>query len=249
MWALCQLGQEQTYEPFLTEGEKKDYTMAKCHVRKMEWLSSRVALKKILMEGNLIQSPLHCQTEKDRFGRPHLTIYKEDSSTTMNCSIAHKKGMASVCISWFPNLKMGIDLETLSEKPWRLRNAFVGQEDSLTSIPESQKYYAVLWACKEAASKAIGLGMATDFKKLKVTGDDNKRFSILENGQKTMHGSYFFFHNFIVAICLQISSTLGAVDKRLAHESLQGQSEDCKLSSFFKNPIEPAEPWCHTDYF
>src|SRR4030067_856251 len=196
MWALCLLDQEGRYEQFLTDREKKDYTMPKCHMRKTEWLSSRVALKKILMERNLIPSPLHCQTEKDRFGRPHLTIYKEDSSTTMNCSISHKKGMASVCISWFPNLKIGIDLETISEKPWQFQSAFVCKDDSLKGILEAQKYYAVLWACKEAASKAIGLGMATDFKKLKVTGDDNKRFSILRNVQELMHGSYFFFHNF-----------------------------------------------------
>ena len=203
MWALCRLDQEGTYEQFLTEREKKDYGTPKCSIRKMEWLSSRVALKKILMEQNLIPSPLHCQTEKDRFGLPHLTIYKEDSSTTINCSISHKKGMASVCISWVPNMKIGIDIETISEKPWQLQNAFVGQEDSLSSISESPKYYTVLWACKEAASKAMGLGMGLDFKELKVTGDDNKRFSIWENGQKTMYGTYFFFRNFIVALCLK----------------------------------------------
>lgn len=202
MWALCQLDHEGNYKQFLTEGEKKDYNTPKGHMRKMEWLSSRVALKKILMEENLISSPLNCQTEKDRFGRPHLTIDKEDSSTTMNCSVSHKKGMASVCISWFPNIKIGIDIETISEKPWKLQSAFVGQEDSLSNISESPKYYTVLWACKEAASKAIGLGMATDFKKLKVTGDDKKRFSILRDVQELMHGTYFFFRNFIVALCL-----------------------------------------------
>lgn len=202
-WALCRLDQEGRYEQFLTEREKKDYGTPKCSIRKMEWLSSRVALKKILMEGNLIQSPLHCQTEKDRFGSPYLKLYQEDSPTTINCSISHKKGMVAVCISWVPNMKIGIDLETISEKPWQLQNAFAGQEDSLSNISESPKYYTVLWACKEAASKAKGLGMATDFKKLKVTGDDNKRFSIWENSQKTMYGTYFFPPNLIVALCLR----------------------------------------------
>jgi phosphopantetheinyl transferase len=168
----------------------------------MEWLSSRVALKKLLMERNLISSPLHCQTEKDRFGRPHITIYKEDSLVSMNCSISHKKGMATAGISWVPNMKIGIDIETISEKPWRLQNAFVGQEDFLSNISESQKYFTVLWACKEAASKAMGLGMATDFKTLKIKGDDTNRFSILDNGEEAMRGIYFFFQNFIVAICV-----------------------------------------------
>lgn len=195
-WALCELNQEEKWKQFLTEQEKKDYGMPKCDIRKMEWLGSRVALKKILMEGNLIQSPLHCQTEKDRFGGPYLKLYQEDFSVNLNCSISHKKGMVAVCISWVPNMKIGIDIETISEKPWQLQNAFAGQEDSLFNISESPKYYTVLWACKEAASKAMGLGMATDFKKLKVLGDDHKRFSILENGQETMYGTYFFpqFH-------------------------------------------------------
>jgi len=82
----------------------------------------------------------------------------------------------------------------------RLRSAFVGKDDSLTGIPESPKYYAVLWACKEAASKAIGLGMLLDFKELSVTGDWNRKFCVFENGKEMIHGNYGFFRDLVVAI-------------------------------------------------
>ena len=55
-------------------------------------------------------------------------------------------------------------------------------------------------SCKEAASKAMGLGMLKDFKELRVAGDRNGRFSVVENGKEPIHGNYVFFRNFVVAI-------------------------------------------------
>jgi phosphopantetheinyl transferase len=177
-----------------------EYVKLKSISRKREYLSARIALKKILMEVNCIELPIHCQIEKDRFGCPSVTVIKENDLRIMNCSISHKKGVAAVCISLLPEMKLGIDVETISEKPLRLRSAFLGKDDSLTGIPESPKYYAVLWACKEAASKAMGLGMLRDFKELCVTGDRDRRFSVCENGKETIHGNYVFFRDFVVAI-------------------------------------------------
>ncbi len=208
-WALCWLNHERRHEEFLTEDEKKEYSRLNASGRKREWLAARIALKRILMEANYIESPTHCHIRKDRFGRPRITLGEEDDFGIMNCSISHKKGIAAVCISWLPEMKVGIDLETLSEKPFRLRSAFVGKGDSLTIMPQSKDYYAVLWACKEAASKAMGLGMLTDFRKLCVVGDGDRRFSVSENRQERTKGCYLFFGDFIVAIAHRHPTILG----------------------------------------
>ncbi len=200
-WALCRLNHEGQHERFLTEREQIEYKALRSPRRKTEWLSARMALKKILMEANLIESPMNCQTEKDRYGCPHVRIGDEEVSTIMNCSISHKKGVSAVCISGVPDLKLGIDLEMISGKPMQLRSAFARQDDSLVGISEAEKYYAVLWACKEAASKAVGGGMTIDFKKFQVKGNQHKRFTISVNGKEVIGGYYLFSQDFIVALC------------------------------------------------
>jgi phosphopantetheinyl transferase len=200
-WALCCLNPEGQYEESLTEQERNEYTALRSTKRKTEWLSARMALKKILMEANRIESPLNCQIEKDRYGCPLVRIRDEEVPTIMNCSISHKKDISAVCISWIPDLKLGIDLEMISEKPMQLRSAFARQDDSLVGISEAEKYYTVLWACKEAASKSVGRGMMIDFKKFQVKGNSHKKFTIFVNGKEVIRGHYFFSNDFIVALC------------------------------------------------
>jgi len=201
VWGLCRLDHEWRYEEFLTEREKVEYAALKAENRKREWLSARVTLKKILMDGKIIESPTHCQTEKDRFGCPRVRVRKEDISMIMNCSISHKKGVACVCISCFPEMRLGIDMESITERPWRVRRAFINRCDLLEGVREVKKNYTILWACKEAASKVIGLGMLMDFRKLTIRGDKRRRFTVFEDRKETMQGCYFFSRDFIVAIC------------------------------------------------
>lgn len=212
LWGLCRTGREK-YEEFLTEQEKIEYAILKSNNRKMEWLSARVALKKLLMDGNFIESPIHCQIEKDRFGCPQVKVQKEDISMIMNCSISHKKGIASVCVSYSPEVRLGIDIESITERPWRVRKAFINRHDFVTGVKEAKENFSILWACKEAASKVIGLGMLMDFKKLTIIGDKYNGFSVLKNGKETMNGNYFFFQDLVVAICYQKFGTADYVHK------------------------------------
>ena len=201
LWGICKIDRERHYEDFLTGHEKTEYAVMKAACRKGEWLSARVALKNMLMDQNLIESPTDCQTEKDRYGRPHLSIYKKGISIILNCSISHKNGLAAICISCFPEMRVGIDIEAISERPLRVRRAFINGSDSLTGIEELKENYTILWACKEAASKVMGRGMLMDFKKLTVKGDSQGRFTVIENGRQIIKGDYFFSEDFIIAVC------------------------------------------------
>jgi phosphopantetheinyl transferase len=203
-WGLCKIDHEWDKETVFVERERNEYKAMKSPKRKREWLSARVALKKMLLERGWIESSMHCQIEKDQFGCPRVRIFKGDNPGIMNCSISHKRGLSSVCISGCPDLRLGIDIETRCEKPQRLQRAFANEGDSLADPMASLDYYAILWACKEAASKAVGLGMLIDFKRLRIRGDRDRNFSIFENGREAGCGKYFFFEEFIIAICYRV---------------------------------------------
>jgi phosphopantetheinyl transferase len=200
-WGLCELDRESRYEKLLTEDERVEYARFKSHKRRREWLGARVALKRMIVESSFVESPLQCQVIKDRFGCPRLRLMPAGSSMSMNCSISHKDGAASVCVSYCPEMKLGIDMETLTERAWRVREAFINQNDSLTAVGKEKENSSILWACKEAASKVKGMGMLIDFRTLTVRGEMRQRFTVYENGEETMGGSYLFFGNFVVALC------------------------------------------------
>jgi len=200
-WALCQVKSESWGVRFLTEQEKENHANLKSPKRRKEWLSSRVALKQILMDLGRIESPCECLVKKDQFGCPHINLVKKSPSATVNCSISHKNGFASVCLSWGAEIKLGIDMECVSEKPFKLRRAFSHADDLLTSIKDAKEYYTVLWACKEAASKVIGMGLLKDLKDLIVEADDDGRFAVFEKGRTVSRGTYDFVQGFVVAVC------------------------------------------------
>ncbi len=155
------------------------------------------------MDAESIESPLECSVNKDRFGCPHINLMQKSPPATVNCSISHKNGFASACISWDADMKLGIDMECISEKPFKLRRAFSDADDLLTGIKDAKEYYTVLWACKEAASKVLGLGLLKNFKDFLVEGDSDGRFIVFDKGKEIGRGTYDFVHGFVVAVCRQ----------------------------------------------
>lgn len=213
LWALCRLDNPERFaENFLSECESEEWAHFTSAKRRREWFSARWALKKMLLDHNRIYSPLQCHIEKDRFGCPRLRVGNDKSHTIMNCSISHKDELAAVCLSWISEQKLGIDLETIAYRPLKLRRVFVNDEDHLEDEKEPMIFSTILWACKEAAAKAMGLGMRLDFKRLKVFANQDKSFTVSESGRKVVMGTYFLFENFIVVICEKICGSLSPKD-------------------------------------
>ena len=71
-------------------------------------------------------------------------------------------------------------------RAWRVQESFINKHDSIISVKEQKEKFSILWACKEAASKLIGLGMLIDFKKLTIKADKNKKFCCI-NKWKRIH--------------------------------------------------------------
>ena len=205
---LCRLDCEGLCEGYLTGDEQREYAKLSSVTRKREWLAARVALKRILLETGGIHSPRSCQIDKDRYGCPQLTIAGREEGPSP-CSISHKAGLAAVCVSFRPEIRVGIDVEKISEKPRRLQHAFAVEEDSIFGIFEASKYYTLLWACKEAASKVMGLGMLKNFKDMVVTAKEDRSFSVSHDEGRLIHGRYTFFQGLAVAVASPLKMIQG----------------------------------------
>ena len=189
---------ESLEDSFLVDEEKLSLAALKHPRRRLEWLGARVALKKLLLRSHLIRSPFDCRVKKDHKGRPIIEIWKGSEFQELNCSISHKDGIAAVCLA--PGFKVGIDIEVISERPWRLRRAFASEGDLVSDRFERATLYSLIWACKEAASKVLGLGIAAGFKKLAVKADESNLFSVEGDGFDPIGGIFYFFKNYIIAI-------------------------------------------------
>jgi len=214
--SLCRIEEDHELIDYLTEHEKEIYLSLGCQKRRQEWFSARIGLKKILLEEGVIELPTQCSIEKDPYGRPYIAL-QETSKTAAriayhDCSISHKGGYSIVAVAMCPRIKIGVDIEAISERLYRLRGAFVNKVDSIESLTvDNAKLCTVLWACKEAASKVIGLGISADFKSLVVKEHGNKnrvgvlghnpRVDVSWEERQNITGSFFTWRGFIIAVC------------------------------------------------
>ena len=97
-WGWCEPQAEKDHVAHLTNRERIQYSAMKSEKRKKEWLGARLALKRILEDINLVESPLNCETVKDEMGCPQVRIQERSFSRLLHCSSSHKGGLAAVCV-------------------------------------------------------------------------------------------------------------------------------------------------------
>lgn len=116
--------------------------------RKLEWLSVRVLLLKLLGK------------EKDIYYQPSGKPYLSD--TTWHISISHTKGYVAVILSTgLP----GIDIEYYSERVHKIASKFIGDNEKLSEYSGSTTYSLLLhWSAKEVLFKCLD-EENVDFKK------------------------------------------------------------------------------------
>ncbi len=159
---------------WLHEEERFEYGLLKSENRKREWLLSRILLKKLLMAEGALTDPRSCRIAKNRFGRPCILLLENNGVRQWACGISHSGGAAAVALSPLSHLRLGIDVQKLDLRLFRRKDAFTGPFDWLPeSIGDDVAKANFLWVFKEAAGKAMGLGLAAGFKKLSVIASSN----------------------------------------------------------------------------
>jgi len=110
--------------------------------RRLEWLAGRYLLH--LMSGREIRGA--CL--KDEYGKPHL----EGSEYQISISHSHEQ----VAVLAAP-VAVGVDIQFLVEKIWRIACKFMRPEESESLKPAtSLEHLHVYWGAKEALYKAYG---------------------------------------------------------------------------------------------
>lgn len=197
--SFCSIKDDSRFKYFLTRQERTAYLKLGCRMRKLEWLSARIALKRILLEQKVIESFTQCEIYKDSLGRPYISLKKKKKPLSLDCSISHKSGYSLAAITLTPYVRLGVDIELISSKLYRLRETFINESDSITDKVTGDVFYTILWSCKEAASKVIGLGMSADFKSM-VVRENKGTVRIFQKERYPIEGKYFFWKNLVVSI-------------------------------------------------
>lgn len=142
---------EESIEELYEMLDRKDWLQkvdqAKSISRKREMLATRVLLKELLGEEKLI---CYCDS-----GRPYL----EDQSCQL--SISHTRGYVAIALNK-ENL-LGLDIEQISDKIFRVRDRVIGDRDSIDQDNE-QIHLLLHWSAKEAMFKYLDLE-GVDFRK------------------------------------------------------------------------------------
>lgn len=95
---------------------------------------------------------LHEEGRAPRLQRP--------SGSGLQLSSAGRAGLTAVAVSAGP---VGVDVELVEpgiEPPWRVLHP--AEAEAIMRLPQRERAFARLWACKEAYLKALGLGLSRD---------------------------------------------------------------------------------------
>jgi len=171
------------------------------YTRRREWIASRAVLRILTALTTACDHPLDAKIIKNCYGRPTVRLVKQGVWVDVACSISHKEGWVAVCLAEDGVTAVGIDIETVSERPVRLAGAFSHEKDCAAGIEDARRKYTLLWSCKEAASKVLGLGLLVDYKKIVAVVDDAGRIHIDFNGEVEMEGTAMHLDDAVVVCC------------------------------------------------
>jgi 4'-phosphopantetheinyl transferase len=142
--------------------------------RSMEWLFSRLTVKK-LVSGTLGEMhPSYVCVRKESSGLPYIEIAGQGRLGWLSLSHSHQGVLAA--FSADGSLRFGVDLERLETRSAELRNDFfTPAEDAwVARLPESDQALAanLVWSAKEAYLKAIGKGLQLDTRRVEIQACD-----------------------------------------------------------------------------
>jgi len=143
----------------LTAAERAELEPLSNTRRRQEWLAARAALKWLLQRQGIIGTWKEAEVLKDDTGKPFVRLVADDKRLPLDCSLSHKGERAIAALALVPGLRIGVDLELRSTRPFRIRSVFEHPRDSLPDVDDPETYFTVLWTLKEAAAKALGKGV------------------------------------------------------------------------------------------
>ncbi len=142
IWKIDEAKEALKEQVELDPAEEDQYTSFKSEVRKKQWLSCRILLKKM----HFADPPF---LDYDTFGKPR------SRSNVQFLSFSHSGDYSAVITSY--TCPVGIDIERLKDRIYRIREKFLTPEEdkNIGETNRLEKLY-IAWGAKEALYKIYG---------------------------------------------------------------------------------------------
>ena len=174
--------------------EQANFAELKHEKAKKQWLSSRILAQKMC--------GADAQLYYDEFGKPHCFGFG-------GISISHSGEY--VVLATDPHAPIGVDIETVSERIFKIKDKFVTlEEESLFEHWRHEKlynFYHLIWSFKEAAYKLYGKKGLIFKKHISLTEIQTKEQNIV-NGLLTINnieipitGTFLFVGGYVICTC------------------------------------------------
>ncbi len=172
IWAVqtqASLADQVKYLSLLSSHERERWRSMHRMQTRTTFLTTRGALR-CLLGRYLNRPPEDLQFRYGARGKPHLA---NDGMRTIHFNVSHSQGLAVIAIS--RSSALGVDVEKYRSNlqfTGIARRFFSATENrALETLPEAKRIKAFFdcWTCKEAYTKATGLGLATPLDQISVS--------------------------------------------------------------------------------
>ena len=177
-------GRDQSIQGLCTPAELGALYRLKSQDRRREWVAARVTLKTLVSEYVLdaCGSPLPpegIEILKGEFGAPRVEPRAEwagclAASYLPAVSISHSAGVALAAISPGPGA-IGVDLEAIASRGATFADDYLDATElslPIAGATSDAALHTALWSIKEAATKALGLGLHVAMSEIRVSSVD-----------------------------------------------------------------------------
>jgi phosphopantetheine--protein transferase-like protein len=184
----------ESIEGLAAGNEAPDYERKKTEKARRQWIVSRTLVKRSIERFyrryyGIALKATEIEIVKDELGAPEIRIHREvaEGVKAPMISLSHSGGRAIVAIvpPWRA-ARAGIDLEQVASRSERFKQDFLSENELAVAEQHGSgdSVLTAIWSLKEAASKALGMGMHIDFRtEIEVTAIDREGASIRFKGK------------------------------------------------------------------
>jgi phosphopantetheine--protein transferase-like protein len=176
-YSCSKMGNELEYPKILYKyfslEEQAEYSRFKVIKRQFEWISSRIASKKMIrqiLKGEKLNFP-DIRIQKEETGQPYIYITGQ-GRLEGKFSLSHSNGFVFCGYSPAKEIKFGLDIEKIEDRtlefvqdfftPWEIEKYLTLDKS------DNNEYTTMVWSAKEAVLKTMGLGLSIDTRKVEI---------------------------------------------------------------------------------
>jgi phosphopantetheinyl transferase len=186
----------------LTAAEFAEWECISHPGRRAEWLAARLCLKSLIRQRTGRNDPRTLHVAKNGRGRPQVVIDGPVAQRYGDCSLTHAAPWAAAAWTDRPSVRLGVDVERISDRLQRVAGSFVAADD-VALVPRAPLEQLTIWWClKEACSKVWGLGLGAGLQEIACRETSPGRHELRRAQGPVLYGWHWRFDGFVMALCL-----------------------------------------------